>query len=136
MGSSAPVSFRAGISQPRCCALKYGFFVLKAPVQAEVKPLPQVRDGDLRITPKSWPSLSLQSGFLSTASGMWGEERSVPEVWPAWSWMQGSSWSWKLGGNFTSCVVRGTELHSGAFWWDLAGIEEWKQRVVRSSKHL
>lgn len=47
MGISVPVSSGAGISQPRCRALKYEFFVLKAPLQGKVKPLTQVMDGKL-----------------------------------------------------------------------------------------
>lgn len=103
------------------------------------------RKGDLSITQKSWPSLSLQSGFLSMGSGMWREERNMPEVCPTWSWIQGqgSSWSWKLGGDFTSCVGRETnsciqmpfyggwlELRNGikfCWWlWEQEGREELK----------
>lgn len=75
MGISGPISFGAGISQPRCCALKYEFFVLKAPLQGKVKPLTQVMGGklglkgDLRITQQSWPLLSLQPGSLSMGCG-------------------------------------------------------------------
>lgn len=50
MGSSVPVPFGAGISQPRCRALViWIFFVLKAPLQGEAKPRAQVRDGKMRL---------------------------------------------------------------------------------------